>query len=427
MEIFNIGRDESNRIVYRQNVVSNFHATLELHEDGKMVLKDHSSNATFVNDTRLHKSSRFVQRTDTIYFADPNARLDWALIPESKLNKGSIKWWHVALPLFILLIGITAWKLIPSSSPPPNSCNTEDIAAKFGNSVGLVVNYFYLKTRLVNGQTVFVGYDKKYFEDSGKRREAFNERSSELLPFPITGTGFLIQNEHSAGNVVTNKHVAYPSWAMMKNDEELLKKVRAKLYQHEDKKFDLAPIGGDRKFETSPAAIFFIPNGANFSIKDGDLSTQILEDLRVNKSAYSGDLCREHSDEDIDLALLNVNIPDKDKYYFIDYEKDIEFNRDSIKQGSPVILTGFAGGVFTGYDNSSKQVDIIIDRGTVSENSASRISYSGMTGAVEGSSGSPVFNSQCKIVAVHTSGRKNVEMYGILGHHIRDLLSKDCK
>lgn len=84
MKVITIGRGEENQIVLEdsQDMISRQHATLRIHETGKMEIVSTGSNGTFVNGFRIKPNVPYkVTRKDVVSFAHVR-QLDWALVPD---------------------------------------------------------------------------------------------------------------------------------------------------------------------------------------------------------------------------------------------------------------------------------------------------------------------------------------------------------
>lgn len=73
-----IGRNADNNIVIADQSVSGYHADLEMHDNGEMIFRDHSTNGTMVNGNYLHNDFCYVYGNDNIVFPGQH-KLDWSL------------------------------------------------------------------------------------------------------------------------------------------------------------------------------------------------------------------------------------------------------------------------------------------------------------------------------------------------------------
>lgn len=116
MKVITIGRGEDNQIVLEDNqdLISRQHATLRIHETGKMEIVSTGSNGTFVNGFRIKSNVPYkVTRKDVISFAHVR-QLDWALVPDPFrfIRMGIIG----AVIAIVVSIAILLW---PEKKPVP--------------------------------------------------------------------------------------------------------------------------------------------------------------------------------------------------------------------------------------------------------------------------------------------------------------------
>ena len=99
-----------------------------------------------------------------------------------------------------------------------------------------------------------------------------------------------------------------------------------------------------------------------------------------------------------DLAL--VKIPD----YKGPFMEKLDWNGQGASQGEPAALIGFPGGVDLAFEanQSSSIIRTSMSAGIFSKVAADRIQFDGFS--VKGSSGSPIFNANGEVVAVHFQG-----------------------
>ena len=79
MKTYKIGRNPNNDIIYDNLSVSGTHAELTIDDNGCIILIDHSTNGTYVNNEIIHNSAREITPADVITFPGDNI-LDWNLI-----------------------------------------------------------------------------------------------------------------------------------------------------------------------------------------------------------------------------------------------------------------------------------------------------------------------------------------------------------
>lgn len=439
MKNIKIGRESDNQIILPPDErISRYHATLEVYDDGSMMLRDHSRNGTNINGSLLRNSSKPVQKGDTIMFAGV-ARFDWGQI-EQKDNRRptpdninpvprpirSLGIW-IALPLIALLSGVGyTYRCnlfnIGCKTPPITVDLAKAVSNRYDKSVGTIVHAYYYKRKIVGNKTVFFGFNKKIYEGSGNLKFDYATTPDALVPFVSTGTGWLINS--TEGNLITNRHVISPSWIANEKPEQLDPEVRIFLesmkdfiYEIETKVYKVRESSSELSTHTS--LMRFLPNGADLMRQDDASLMEILNN--VASAGLSATPLSYHREQEVDLALLRVDVGSSN-YKMINPDTEIETNPDSL-QGTNVVLLGYSGGLMVGYDNIKRKVRRTIQEGIISDDpSTYEIRYGIDTEG--GSSGAPVFNKEQKIIAVHFAGRKS-SGYGIPAKYIQDLLKHE--
>jgi pSer/pThr/pTyr-binding forkhead associated (FHA) protein/S1-C subfamily serine protease len=99
---------------------------------------------------------------------------------------------------------------------------------------------------------------------------------------------------------------------------------------------------------------------------------------------------------DYDLAI--VKIPN----YNGPFMEKLDWNGQGASQGEPAALIGFPGGVDLAFESTSPVIRTSMSAGIFSKVAADRIQFDGFS--VKGSSGSPIFNANGEVVAVHFQG-----------------------
>ena len=69
MKKISIGRSPENNLVFDSPIVSGFHATITIDDQGLVTFEDHSTNGTLVNGQKLHKQNCVIQASDCIQLA----------------------------------------------------------------------------------------------------------------------------------------------------------------------------------------------------------------------------------------------------------------------------------------------------------------------------------------------------------------------
>jgi hypothetical protein len=167
----------------------------------------------------------------------------------------------------------------------------------------------------------------------------------------------------------------------------------------------------------------------NIEVMADDLNIT-LDASTGNKNTYECDIVTLSQNKSIDLAIIQT----KDKELPEGVANDIDlsendFNEygstivpwDTVKVTTPLYLIGYNYG--PELAKTSSGIKVQLTKGQVTQESDDlRVLYS--IPALPGSSGSPVFNKQGKIVAVHYCGIVEGDSfnYGILSSHLKQLL-----
>lgn len=129
MKILTIGRGDDNDIILHddKDMISRQHATLRIHDLGKMEIISTGVNGTFVNGYPIKPNvPHKVTRKDVISFAHIR-QLDWALVPDPlRIHK------YVAGGILLLVaIGLIIWginKMFFSEETTPAPLNPEPVS-----------------------------------------------------------------------------------------------------------------------------------------------------------------------------------------------------------------------------------------------------------------------------------------------------------
>ncbi len=122
-----------------------------------------------------------------------------------------------------------------------------------------------------------------------------------------------------------------------------------------------------------------------------------------------------------DLALLRI------ANYGGPYLAKIDWDGARAHQGEPAALIGFPQGEGLAYDRETRTFRTSMSAGIFSKVTGDRIQFDGFT--VGGSSGSPVFNANSEVVAVHAAGLKEAAGLGfaVPVKYVLALLPPDAK
>jgi pSer/pThr/pTyr-binding forkhead associated (FHA) protein/S1-C subfamily serine protease len=122
-----------------------------------------------------------------------------------------------------------------------------------------------------------------------------------------------------------------------------------------------------------------------------------------------------------DLAVLKI------PGYSGPHIAQVDWTGASVRQGEAAALIGFPTGEALAYDAATRTVRTSMSAGIFSKVTADRIQFDGFT--VGGSSGSPVFNANGDVVAVHAAGLRDAVGLGFAVpiKYVMPLLPPDAK
>lgn len=143
---------------------------------------------------------------------------------------------------------------------------------------------------------------------------------------------------------------------------------------------------------------YFVTNKHNVVDDAGNQRDTIYVTMADQKFGTQTRVTVVQISRDADLAL--VKIPN----YNGPFMSKIDWNGVGASQGEPAALIGFPGGVSLAFDEdrNSSTIRTTMSAGIFSKVAQDRIQFDGFT--VKGSSGSPIFNANGEVVAVHKQG-----------------------
>ena len=329
---------------------------------------------------------------------------DWIGL-RNKLFKGLYGIWRYFWPVFALLFaaffiyiaGIT--KRTRFSSPTLVEANN-----KYKSSVGLLTHaYFYYTENpypLSEEETIiYIGLKR----DGGGYSASFEKE--DLDPFFHTGAGFLVGGSPNLrGNIITNRSIVDPNWLNQisfidKNTEQIvigIDKAVKDMVNNEDGYLDFS-------YKTMDDEIRFFLGDADFGLLTPRNTSDIVE---FTKSA--GHLCvklEEDYFQGSDLFLLRGLNIDESKHHFISVTEEIEYYPSSnLEELDEVLLIGFSEKI--DIRNKFGEVNSFVTPESISGKlikiNDQRIDYN--LDCLSGSSGSPVFNKEGKLIAINSIG-----------------------
>jgi S1-C subfamily serine protease len=281
-----------------------------------------------------------------------------------------------------------------------SSYNAAGISSHFSRSVVLICNMYYLKTQTDDGQVFYIGRD---LTGADIRHDEDQQR---LVPFITFGTGFFISN---SGIIITNRHVAYPWDDKIKEIKELNR-------------------GNDvlRDLSYDPIFTGIIPNGSIVDISTSDNLVAVAN--KVAQTFYQCDIISSHKNPNVDLALLQMQARTLPPNTVFVRDESLANHSFDYKKGSEIFMIGYPGGLSFATTRKAlyREIENTLSNGIISKTTDKyNIQYTLSTGS--GSSGSPVFNQEGKVIAVNyavSDIQGALINYGIKSGYISDLLDE---
>jgi S1-C subfamily serine protease len=432
-KVLRVGTSSNNDIVINdpQNFVSKMHATLTHQGGDSYLLEDHSVNGTWVGGQKKHRESVYVQMGDHIYFAKPNyIELDWSKVQSTKGSSAgsNFKWWYAAIPLAILLIGVTALVardnircLLTDCEPQLIACESEvcepaEIEAAYRKSAAMIAMTYKWKLmdNVNNVPIYYIGLDSDAIQ-RGDRVSSIKElmKVSEpddvenIAPFLTFGTGFYIETgieDSGDGVLVTNRHVVkkiYDDDEKMKlgPDIYLAMDEIEKKYQTELGKREGIIKDSDVEWIPDFEYIYVAPYNSSFNLGN-NLLDQITE---VETKFQRADLLYHSSEYDV-AAIKKLGGTPEDAIeiprtaFNVGGKKSIESSTRATTIGFPIGNYQFNTLFSTGQTGGASQIVSQTRVGRLGTPHRDEFIFD--NAAKGGQSGSPVFNEKGELIGV---------------------------
>ncbi len=139
---------------------------------------------------------------------------------------------------------------------------------------------------------------------------------------------------------------------------------------------------------------YFVTN-RHVAMPEGRMADSIQITMADQRTGYRVRLVQAGDASGPDLAVLYI------PKYVGPYVPNVDWDAQHARQGEPAALIGFPAGVAAALDNT-RTVRTSMSAGIFSKITPTTIQFDGFT--VGGSSGSPVFNADGEVVAVHARG-----------------------
>jgi pSer/pThr/pTyr-binding forkhead associated (FHA) protein/S1-C subfamily serine protease len=185
----------------------------------------------------------------------------------------------------------------------------------------------------------------------------------------------------------------------------------------------VSSFAGEDIFDGSGFAItasgYFVTN-RHVVEPDGKRADSVQVTMADQRTGYRSVVVAVEPGPGPDLALLKL------PKYVGPYVSRVDWDGTRAQQGEPAALIGFPAGVAAALDNT-RTVRTSMSAGIFSKVTPDRIQFDGFT--VGGSSGSPVFNANGEVVAVHAAGLVEAAGLGfaVPVNHVWRLLPEDAR
>lgn len=425
-KIYKIGRDPHNDIVVPggYDKTSRWHCEIEQYKDGSCQIIDVSTNGTFVNGEQIPKNVRIpISPNDSVKLADQYV-LDLGFV-KSPPRGASVPWLNIAI-IIVALAAVGSLIFWVTRDGCLFNCkkDLQEIVADHSDDIGLIAHSFYYKTFTHNNTPVFAGYDREYYEESNELRPMFSFNYNQLLPFYLSGTGFLIDGGKNGPLLITNRHIGNPAFkfnngqllSQESEDGNLIRQLNDALYKFETENYPGLSPNLNREYKVHTYALRFMPHDLGINFPSNMSYKQLIDQMGVSNAQ----LLRWSTDPDVDIAIMSVDGFKSVSKHLLQIDKNFNFDIDNVNVGDDCFMIGFPGGLEL-MASVSPKIQLTALAGKISQEPKHYlIDYS--IDSEGGHSGSPIFNDKGKVIAIHFAGR-NTTGYGIPILHLQDVLN----
>ena len=425
--VYGIGTNFRNEIQIIGNTVSRFHATLKIDKRGHSTLQDHSKNGTTVNGRKINfGQSVKISKKDSVICGGVPVNL-------SSYIEGSHMWYAVGTAAVAVVITLLVWLLPWSGTVSPSN----QLAME--NGVSCVYGGFYYKIQYADDPFRQIkGWPQEWyigFNNNGNLE--FTDNKNQLSPIYYNGTAFFISKD---GELGTNRHVALPWEYRDKGTEESILQIANKVrYRNVNSnspllRYIMAFINADIISEED--ALIWLERFQKSEIKISGVHEYLGVGLRGTKITNIRDLhnCQviaESNDPKKDVALLRLNSR-KTPEYIVEQEAIYNIEKARLDERSlepqkeELLIIGYPGGEKISNENfDGKELRPTIHKTTLSMSpDDNRMQV--QTIGIGGQSGSPVIDSNHRLVGVLCSGFSAIEVtYCCNIKHLKELYDKN--
>lgn len=400
--VYGIGKSQRNRYCLPGDSVSRYHATFKEMKNGKWFIQDHSRNGTFINGQRIPTGQDVpVKAGDQILCGSvscPNP------IQGGGVNIPAWVWGAVAAVAVFVCLGLWLYKAGPIGTSKVDPAKaTVFIRQDFIIKVNFSDNPYKART----GRDWYLSY-------SGNGYGLTTNPANAYSPGYTTGTGFFISDK---GHILTNRHVTNFIWADKHYNGgigsqpwlNIVENLRASLaeyvandlyandlYVNADDALTYARrmYNSSIELESVPTIFYIGYSGRNYTLY-----------TEMDKAT----LLKEASDDNVDMALLQLNNPVTPA--FADYfrTKDAVTDFKKLSKKNQYYTIGFPAGLQESrvstpnmIQPTSGQLHLVQDPGEY------QLAFQGDK-SIGGQSGSPIFDSKNRLIGVLWGGRTATE------------------
>lgn len=396
--IYGIGKSQRNRYCLPGESVSRYHATFKEMKNGKWFIQDHSRNGTFINGQRIPANQDYpIKKGDMIVCGSVSC--------PNPVKGGSVPAWVwgaiAGLAAVVLLVfGLSKADL----GGIGHKVDTSKATVFIGNEFIIRVNFADNPYKTQTGHDFYLALDpQKGYYLTTNMGEAY-------VPGFVSGTGFFISDK---GHILTNKHVTNFIWAdkhysggqdsqLWINVVEALRSYTAiskasEIYynslgmsQQEAEIVARRMLNSPFELESVPTVFYIGYPGRNYTFYN-----------EMDKAT----LIKEAKDEDVDIALLQLNNPVTPA--FADYfrTKDAIVDTRKLSKQEQYYTIGFPAGLreskistYNMIQPTSGQLHLVQDPGEY------QLAFQGDK-TIGGQSGSAIFDAKGRLVGVLWGGR----------------------
>lgn len=401
--VYGIGKSQRNRYCLPGDSVSRYHATFKEMKNGKWFIQDHSRNGTFINGQRIPSNQDVpVKAGDQIICGSvscPNP------------IKGGVKipvwvWGVVAAVLVVAGIGFGLSKI--PLGPVGHKIDPAKATVFIRQDFILKVNFSDNPFKAQTGLDLYLSYSP------GAGYGWTVSPSEAYCPGYVTGTGFFISDK---GHILTNRHVTNYTWADKHYNGgresqpwiNIVEKMRPYLanniYEYfaehdwtitrdDAYTFAVRMLNSSVELESVPTIFYIGYSGRNYTLY-----------TEMDKAT----LLKEATDENVDMALLQLNNPVTPAYADYFRTQDAIVDVKKLSKTAQYYTIGFPAGLqesrvstATMIQPTSGQLHLVQEPGEY------QLAFQGDK-TIGGQSGSAIFDAKNRLIGVLWGGRTATE------------------